>query len=210
MSIDRHKVFVSYYHQDDQFYKNVLVQMQYFNEEKWKYELVFDDYSVGEGDIDDSKITDERIRVIIRDEYIKDATVLVLLCGKNSKYRKHIDWEIHAAMFDTEKNPKMGILVVNLPGVNNYIRASDEEEKNIIATGGNWVHLRSRQEFEKAYPYMPERIIDNFMAGQGITVVNWDTISNNPKKLLALIDKAFIRKNENVYDHSRPLKRRNS
>lgn len=210
MTIDRHKVFVSYYHHDDQYYKDTLVGMKYFNFEKNAYENVFEDYSVRDGDIDDTFMSDEQVRVKIRDEYIKDATVLVLLCGRNTKHRKYVDWEIHAAMFDTEKNPKMGILVINLPGSNDTIRASDEEEKRIISNCGGWFNLETRQDYEKRFPYMPERIIDNFVADQKITVVDWSKIENNPEALMLLIDKAFKRKNSNNYDRSKPLRRRNS
>ena len=111
--IERHKVFISYYHFDDQYYKNKLIEMNHFNFEKLKYESIFEDYSVRNGDIDDTFMTSEQIRRKIRDEYIKDATVLILLCGKNTKKRKHVDWEIHAAMYDSEVNPQMGIIVIN-------------------------------------------------------------------------------------------------
>lgn len=52
INIPRHKVFISYYHKDDQWYKDQLLAL---NE---VYNL-FDDYSVHEDEIDDtgSKIT---------------------------------------------------------------------------------------------------------------------------------------------------------
>jgi hypothetical protein len=96
--IPRHKVFISYYHNDDQYYKNELLRQ---NELSGDYAFV--DWSVHENEIDYTDLTSERIRQIIRDYYIKDATVLLLLFGENSKHRKHIDWEIHAAMFNTKK-----------------------------------------------------------------------------------------------------------
>jgi hypothetical protein len=30
---------------------------------------------------------------------------------------KFIDWEVHASMYDSEKNPKMGIVCINLPEI---------------------------------------------------------------------------------------------
>ena len=106
----KHKVFISYYHKDDQCYKDKLLELNK------KYDI-FDNYSVPENDVDDSGKKRESIRKIVRDKYIKDATVLVLLCGRNTRRRKFIDWELHAAMYDTKKNPKMGILVINLPTI---------------------------------------------------------------------------------------------
>lgn len=202
--INRHKVFISYYHDDDQFYKNEIA--------KWNeiYNL-FDDYSVNDGDIDDTYLTDEEIRVKIRDEYIKDATVLVLLCGCNTKHRKYIDWELHAAMYDTEKNPKMGILVVNLPSCRNNIRAVEDREKEIVAPNTNWTTFTKRSEYESAYPDLPSRLIDSLVKKHSdITFVNWNTISNNHFLLQELVDFAYMRRKTIEYDLSAPLRRKNS
>lgn len=208
--IKRHKVFVSYYHKEDQDYKKDLGKMKYFNPEKQVIESVFIDYSVGDDDIDDTNMSDEQIRIKIRDEYIKDATVLILLCGKNTRKRKHVDWEINAAMFHTEKNPKMGILVINLPNITQAVRAHGNEEKKLVSDGGNWERFETRRIFEENYPYMPERIIDNFVQGVPIAVVEWDRISKNPDRLMSLIDNAFNRRQDLNYDHSRPLRKHNS
>ena len=98
--IPRHKVFISYYHADDQYYKNYLIGMKEYIP-NFGYQSIFDDYSVHENEVDDAGLTDEQVRRIIRNDYIQDATVLVLLCGQNHKRRKHIYWEIHAAMYDS-------------------------------------------------------------------------------------------------------------
>ena len=202
--INRHKVFISYYHDDDQFYKNEI--------EKWnEIHNLFDDYSVNEGDIDDTYLTDEAIRVKIRDEYIKDATVLILLCGRNTKYRKYIDWELHAAMYDTEKNPKMGILVINLPSCRNNIRAVEDREKEIVAPNTTWTSFNKRSEYESAYPDLPSRIIDSLVTKHSdITFVNWNTISSNHFLLQELVDFAYKRRKTIEYDLSAPLRRKNS
>lgn len=210
MEIKRHKVFVSYYHDDDQDYKNQIIDWEYWDDEKFERKSIFDDYSVGDGDIDDKYLTDEQIRRKIRDEYIKDATVLILLCGKNTKTRKHIDWEIHTAMYHSDVNPQMGIIVVNLPSINQTIRVSQEDEKEIISDNDGWISLDTRNQFEKYYPYMPERIIDNFVKKIPITVVDWDVINENHDKLMILIDNAYKRRNSFRYDHSRPLRKSNS
>lgn len=84
MDIPRHKVFISYYHQDDRYYKNRLIRMQEVNQNGMP-QSIFDDYSVHEDEIDDEGLLPEQIRCIIRDEYIKNATVLILLCGENTR-----------------------------------------------------------------------------------------------------------------------------
>jgi undecaprenyl pyrophosphate synthase len=216
--IPRHKVFISYYHKDDQDFKNHLIDLKEYNYNTYKWQSIFDDYSVHEDEIDDTGLTSEHVRKIIRDEYIKEATVMILLCGENTKTRKHIDWEIHAAMFNTDNNPKMGIIVVNLPSISQACRKSDDTEKDIINPNGNWISVKTRKEYEDLYPNIPIRIIDNFESGitddtiVSITVVNWDRISNNIPALKTLVNNAFnrSRSKELHYNHSRPLKGRNS
>lgn len=208
----RHKVFISYYHADDQWYKDELLRQN-----EVSGDALFLDWSVHEDEIDDTSLTSEQIRQIIRDDYIKDATVLILLCGENSRYRKHIDWEVHAAMFNTQKNPQMGILVINLPTITQSCRAHGDGEKTLVSPGGSWITFSTRTEYETAYPYMPERIIDNFFAGVSdgeiipISVVDWNRISGNPDVLKELVHIAYERgKTFKHYDHSRKLRGRNS
>lgn len=210
MSIARHRVFISYYHHDDQRYKDYLIKMQEFNIETMQMQSIFEDFSVHENEIDDAGLSSEQIRCIIRDEYIKDATVLILLCGENTKKRKHIDWELHAAMYDSPANRQMGIIVINLPTIKQGIRASSEEEKPLLSDFGQWYSIDNRAEFEAQYPYMPSRIIDNFVKEVPITVVEWSRIENHPTILKQLIDNAFNRRFDFTYDHSSPLRRQNS
>lgn len=216
--ISRHKVFISYYHKDDQKYKNHLINMKEYNPKTFKWQSIFDDYSVHEDEIDDTGLTSERVRQKIRDDYIKLATVMILLCGENTHTRKHIDWEIHAAMFNTNINPKMGIIVINLPSISQASRKSDDSEKDIINPNGNWITSKTRKEYEDLFPSMPIRIIDNFESELtddkivSITVVEWSRVSNNVFALKTLIDNAFnrSRSKELHYNHSRPLKGRNT
>ena len=210
MSIARHRVFISYYHHDDQRYKDYLIKMQEFNIETMQMQSIFEDFSVHEKEIDDAGLSSEQIRCIIRDEYIKDATVLILLCGKNTKKRKHIDWELHAAMYDSPANRQMGIIVINLPTIKQGICASSEEEKPLLSDFGQWYSIDNRAEFEAQYPYMPSRIIDNFVKEVPITVVEWSRIENHPTILKQLIDNAFNRRFDFTYYHSSPLRRQNS
>lgn len=218
--IPRHKVFISF-HSADKHYKEQLVRLTEINFETFQRQSIFDDYSVGEGDIDDTNLSDEQVRIKIRDDFIKGASVLVLLCGQHTKERKFIDWELHAAMFDTKNNPKMGIIVINLPTLGQYqaCRIGQEDERNIVADYGvSWTDFNNRQELEKNYPYMPSRIIDNLESLiynddiVPITVVNWDRIINNNAAFKHLIDNAFNRSRDKSkhYNHSAPLRSRNS
>ena len=81
-----HRVFVSFYHRDDQHYKDGLVEWAKEND-------VFIDGSVDTGDIPDDW-DDQKIRETIRDEYLRDTSVTILLVGPNTKHRKHVDWVV--------------------------------------------------------------------------------------------------------------------
>lgn len=102
---DRHKVFVSYHHYKDQKYKNEFVRMM-------GDDIV--DKSVEDGDIDPS-IKTETTRQKIRDDFIADATVIVVLIGPCTWQRKHVDWEIGSSLRKTKKNPRCGLLGILLP-----------------------------------------------------------------------------------------------
>jgi hypothetical protein len=87
-NITKRKTFVSYFHKDDQAYKE-------------QFENLFGDLivskSVDDGDIN-SDNSDEYIKQLIQKDFLKDTTVLVVLVGSKTKCRKHVDWEIAGAL----------------------------------------------------------------------------------------------------------------
>lgn len=101
----RHKVFVSYHHENDQQYKDRLV-------EEMAAEIV--DRSVEDGDIDDALRT-EAIWERIRDGHMADATVLLVLIGRDTWSRKFVDWEIGSALNKSKNNSRCGVLGIVLP-----------------------------------------------------------------------------------------------
>ena len=105
----------------------------------------------------------------IRDEYLRDSTVTILLVGLETKKRKHVDWELYSSMIDGTKNKKSGILVVNLPSTGCarvFAGHGDEEKQAVHPDILNWIQL-SRTQLEDRYPYVPVRIIDNLESGRG-------------------------------------------
>ena len=199
-----HNVFISYHHKNDQFYKDELIKLgNGFG--------VFSDKSVDTEEISED-LDDQVIRERIRDEYLRDSTVTVLLVGVETKYRKHIDWELYSSMFAGTRNRKSGILVINLPSTEcyDYTAAHGHEEKRLIYPEQNsWKDVSYRSEYEALYPDMPDRILDNLLAPKAyISVVPWQklTIGN----LEFLIEATFKDKVKCEYDLSRPMRRRNS
>ena len=113
----RHRVFVSYYHAEDQYYRE-------------RFEGLFSDIhdimvseSVEIGDIDPDLKT-ETIRQKIRDEYLKDSTVTVVLVGAHTWQRKFVDWEIGSSIRQTQHNSRSGLLGILLPTYPGYANNS--------------------------------------------------------------------------------------
>ncbi len=198
-----HKVFVSFHHANDQWYKDELV--------RWGTENnVFIDGSVDMGEIPDNWDA-QHIREYIRDNHLKDTTVTILLVGTETKNRKHIDWELFSSMYDGKVNKKSGILVINLPSVccQYHTLCTKEEKEAILPNQKTWISINDRSEFERRYPYMPARIIDNLLKkGVSISVINWDDLSVDKLKLL--IDKAYDARFNNDYEMSREMRMRNA
>ena len=104
----RHKVFVSYHHANDQYYKNLFDNL---------FSNIYDimvSKSVQIGDID-SNLPTERIKQNIRDEYLRDSTGTVVLIGSETWKRKHVDWEIGSSIRQTEYSSRSGLLGIVLP-----------------------------------------------------------------------------------------------
>ena len=200
-----HKAFISYHHANDQYYKECLVNMG-------KYYEIFIDRSVDTSDISDD-FSDQAIREKIRDEYLRDSTVTIVLVGLETKRRKHVDWEIYSSMIDGKINKKSGVLVVNLPSTHcTYFEVSHTYEKEkVYPECTSWGSIDNRAEYERRYPHMPDRIIDNLLKAEAkVSVTNWSKIKDNPKILQFLIDAAFEDRAKCEYDLSRPMRRNNS
>lgn len=104
----RHKVFVSYHHANDQFYRDAFEAM--FAGPSG----VFISKSVQIGEIANGLSTDY-IRQKIRDEYLRDSTVTVVLVGAKTWQRKHVDWEISSSIRSTLLNSRSGLIGIVLP-----------------------------------------------------------------------------------------------
>ena len=202
-----HKVFISYHHGNDQYYKEEFLRLNRIHD-------IFQDVSVDTGDIDEN-LSDERIRQIIRDDYLSDSTVTIVLCGTETARRKHVDWEIYSSMFDGQVNKRSGILVINLPSINcnHWTAAHGADEKSVVYpdyTGG-WTSFDNKAAYQERYPHMPNRILDNLVKPDvKISAVLWNRIANDPEKLRFLIDATFNDRIGCNYDLSERMRRANS
>jgi hypothetical protein len=106
----KHKVFLSYYHKEDEDYRDRFEQL---------FDNVIVSRSVNIGDIDPNANT-EYVRQRIRDEYLSDSTVTVVLVGTHTWQRKYVDWEIYSSLRDTPSNSRSGLVGILLPTYPGY------------------------------------------------------------------------------------------
>jgi len=146
------------------------------------FESLFSNYhdilvskSVQIGDINPN-LPAERIRQKIRDEYLRDSTVTVVLIGSETWKRKHIDWEIGASIRQTQYNSRSGLLGIVLP---TYPRV--DSSKYTSKT-------------------IPPRLHDNIQCSFA-KIYNW---SDDPQKIQQWIHEAFERRSTINPDNSFP------
>lgn len=173
MANNVHKVFVSYHHnQPDQKYRDD------FEKFFANYHEIMISKSVLIGDIDTNLKTDT-IRQKVRDEYLRDSTVTIVLIGALTWQRRHVDWEISSSIRHTEFNPRSGLLGIFLPsypmGANNTFNPKTIPPRLY----DNWKN--EKQRFAQLY--------------------NW---TNDPIKLQSWIHKAFEERNKIIPDNSYP------
>ncbi len=176
--IPRHKVFISFHEQDIE-YKEDFVRMM-------GKRIV--DRSVDTGNINDTGLKTATVRQKIRDEYIRDATVTIVLIGPCTWQRKHVDWEINSSIRKTKKNPRCGLL-------------------GIVLTN----HTGYKDEISKLNPRLiPPRLADNWTKKDDpySLIYHWPQ-PWTPAKIAEWIHRAFVRRNETQPNNSRKLFARN-
>ena len=168
----RHRVFISFHH-EDQRYKDRFVRMMGDN---------FVDESVEIGDILDNVRT-ETIRRNIRDDFIRGATVTVVLIGPCTWQRKHVDWEIGSSLRDTKLNSRCGLLGILLPNHPNFRDGLYNPR------------------------LIPPRLADNCEGNDPYAwIYDWTLKANRIRRW---IDKAFKRRDGTPPQNSRPQFKRN-
>jgi len=134
----KHKVFVSYHHENDEKYRNLFGNM---------FGSIYVSKSVEIGDFE-SNLKTETIRRKIRDEFLRDSTVTVVLVGKETWKRKHVDWEISSSIRHTQYNPRSGLLGIILPTHPDY--GKDTYNPHLIPPR---LHDNIKSKFAKIYDW---------------------------------------------------------
>jgi len=165
--MQKHNVFISYHHDNDQRYRDEFERM--FGQE------IYISKSVQMGDIAQNLQT-ETIRQKIRDEYLKDSTVTIVLIGSETWKRKHVDWEIGSSIRKTQYNSRSGLIGIMLPTHNDY----------------------NKREYTKSK--IPPRLHYNTKCGFA-KIYNW---TNNKYSIKKWIDEAFNNRGTTNPDNSYP------
>ncbi len=166
MNNTHHKVFVSYHHNNDEYYRDEFDKLT---------DGIVIPRSVEIGDID-PRLSVETIRQKIRDEYLRDSTVTVVLIGAQTWQRKHVDWEIGSSIRNTSLNPRSGLLGIILP-------------------------TYPRSDIKHYDPYtIPPRLYYNIQRNFA-KIYNW---TENKTELQNRIDEAFNNRNKIEPDNSYP------
>jgi hypothetical protein len=115
MSGTRHKVFISYHHADE---KKVNEFVETFADER----RVFISRGLGIGmsdDVVDSTDTDYVMRRI-RELYLVDSTVTIVMIGQCTWARRYVDWEIQSSLRHGIFTTPNGLLGIKLSNYRNY------------------------------------------------------------------------------------------
>lgn len=172
MDITKHKVFISYHHEKDEFYKleferkcqNFIISQA----------VQFGDYS--------NDLSDEYVKRLIREDKISNSTVVIVLIGADTYKRKHVDWEIYAGLTDRAKGHS-GLLGILLPS---YYASFENYSLNGIG------HNEST---------LPARFNDNLKSGYAM-LYNWNNVFQRINfrnyNIQTWIEEAFYRKDHNA------------
>ena len=167
--VPRHKVFISFHEQD-------IKQKEDFVRMMGKRIV---DRSVDTGNIDDTGLKTATVRQKIRDEYIRDATVTIVLIGPRTWQRKHVDWEIGSSIRKTKRNPRCGLLGIVLPNHSSY--GKDDFDPHLI----------------------PPRLADNCTEGDSYSVIyDWPN-PWAPAQVAEWIHNAYVRRDGTPPNNSR-------
>ena len=108
----RHKCFVSFHHVDED-------EVETFID---TFEDAFIPRVLGVSDEDEFiKSTDtDYVMEQIREKYLTDSTVTIVLVGKCTWARRYVDWEVYSSLRNDSKNRRSGLMAITLPSAADY------------------------------------------------------------------------------------------
>ena len=124
----RRKVFISYYHGDQD-------EVNEFVEE---FSDVFIAKTVGvkDGDFDFDSNDPQYIIRKIRENKLSDSTVTIVLIGSCTHSRRYVDWEVKASLQQGSSLPN-GLIAINLPYMRDIGALPERVNENILRNEKN-------------------------------------------------------------------------
>lgn len=113
--VTRRKCFISYHHDDE-------YEVQQFIQDFDHDQDVLIARGIGAsmaGDIIHSS-DDDYIKDRIREKYLRDTSVTIVMVGKCTWARKFVDWEVAASLRNTATAVRSGLLAITLPSGADY------------------------------------------------------------------------------------------
>jgi len=170
----RHKCFISYHHDDQD---EVEAFVDTFGD-------VFIAKALGVSSDDDFIDSDDKDYVMrrIRELYLKDSTVTMVLLGKCTWSRRFVDWEVASTLRNDPNNKRSGLMAINLPS------APDSGKR------------------------LPDRVSDNITGGKGTDgYARWWVYPSSGASLRSWIDIAFESRTSlgHLVDNARDLFKNN-
>ena len=158
-SVDRtrHKCFVSYHVADidevEQFLKT--------------YGTAFIPRCIGITEEDDfvNSNDDDYIKRRIREKYLTDSTVTIVLLGECTWARRFVDWEISSSLRNDPRNKRNGLLVMPLPSMKNIATLPNRVRDNYDASD-----LRRSYALYVSYPASTQALRNNIKFGICCTI----------------------------------------
>ncbi|HEX5763763.1 MAG TPA: TIR domain-containing protein [Solirubrobacterales bacterium] len=108
----RHKCFLSYHAQDA---AEVVTFLEDFGH-------VFIPRVIGVSDEDDfiDSANTDYVMDSIREEYLTDSSVTIVLLGRCTWARRYVDWEVYSSLRNDKKNRRNGLMAITLPSASTY------------------------------------------------------------------------------------------
>ena len=116
------KVFVSYYHGDQQ-------EVNKFVND-FSNVCIFKTVGVKEGDFTFDSNNPQYIMRKIREDKLEDSTVTIVLVGSCTHSRRYVDWEVKASLQSGQSLPN-GLIAINLPYMGSKGLLPPRVEENI-------------------------------------------------------------------------------
>ncbi|MEG1506798.1 MAG: TIR domain-containing protein [Bacilli bacterium] len=108
-----HKAFISYHHKDDMEVNKFI--KEYGTSNVFINRIVGDEY----GTAINSSNPEYTMRVI-RENYLSDSSVTIVMIGSETYKRKYVDWEIASTIRNDSTNKRSGLVGIFLPGHNKF------------------------------------------------------------------------------------------